>query len=91
MDHMKRYLLIKSKSEKRKGMVTIINPNNIAQFFIFSENNINYHSLIKQNKEYVHDLTEEQYQKLKEFKISQISKMTKQQFFIFSGMEEFLI
>jgi hypothetical protein len=88
---MKRHLLIKTRNEKRKGLVTLSNGDNIAQFFIFSTNNINYHSLNKQNKEYIYDLTEEQYEKLKKFKISQISKMTKQQFFIFCGMEEFLI
>lgn len=88
---MKRHLLIKTKNEKRKGMVTLVKGDNIAQFFIFSENNLNYHSLIKQNKDHVFELSEEQYQKLKGFKISQISQMTKQQFFIFCGMEEFLI
>jgi len=88
---LKRHLLIKTRNEKRKGMMTLVRGDNIAQFFIFSENNLNYHFLIRENKEYIFDLTEEQYQKLKKFKISQVSNFTKQQFFIFCGMEEFLI
>lgn len=88
---MKRHLLIKSRSEKSRDGVVLINPDFIAQFFIFSERNLNYHSLIKYHSDYIYDLTEEQYRKLKVFKISQISKMTKKELFIFCDMEELLI
>jgi hypothetical protein len=93
MDHikLKRHLLIKSKSEKSVNGVVLTNPDFIAQYFIFSERNLNYHSLIKHHRDYIYDLTEEQYKKLKVFKISQISKMTKKELFIFCDMEELLI
>lgn len=93
MDHikLKRHLLIKSRSEKSVDGVILTNPDHIAQFFIFSERNLNYYSLIKYHNDYIYDLTEEQYKKLKRFKISQISKMTKKELFIFCGIEELLI
>lgn len=88
---MKKHLLIKTRNEKRKGLVTLVDGDKIAQFFIFSENNLNYHTLIKQNKDYVYELTSDQHKRLKVFKISQVSKMTKKEIFIFCGMEEHLI
>lgn len=88
---MKRHLLIKSKKEKSESGIVIINPDNIAQFFIFSERNLNYHSLIKHHSDYIYNLTEEHYQKLKKFKMNQLNKMTKKELFIFCGMEELLI
>lgn len=86
---MKRHLLIKSRREKSRLVIT--NPDHISQFFIFSENNLNYHSLIKHHSDYIYDLTEEQYKKLKRFKISQINKMTKKELFVFCDIEELLI